>query len=756
MKGADDLRNRGEIAPALNKASDAERGALNSGYWHAYCRAQILIAKLHFDNDGLCENYRNKALEALSTAREHRLTDLLAELLCLRANSILGKEPHKARKLLDEADRAVGDNNRIMGWICLIRAELESFLGNLTLAEEALNRWELLSRDNRKTDSQDFFHIKFRLAAKQGKFRQALDNLNKALKRARGKKRLMSTGWMLKEKARCLAQIGDFHRAALEAEKSRIIFEKTNLERESFDSALLSGHLFFECREAARALGLADYVLSKADPKQYRNEYVDALQLKTRSLQILKRIVEAREFNGRFRELTAHQPQAQIVADIQDAMLYSQSGEFEHAESMMQEGFQRAKNSRAQEGILASIKVHWAQIKIDQAKHREARSLAEAALKSADKLPPKVIKDASEIIKLAEAGAPLTSLFEDLLNSKAPLELAGTAKSKDIHEAHKQLVRPLLDWTDKWPTALQEIYDFWGRGNLARFILNHRGFGEKVFHVTVEATNVNEARKWAGVLCPLVDVLTILWKGPVLSGGMAIVPVHHEYDGPGGWGYAIAAGSNMCSNEDSEDLNWSPAMGWATLLPNDAVRFLFEEARDFFEEGRMILLPALNVGCVDPGHGPMERMFNDVVNASPILSYQGNNDEAIRLSSLPLPYFPDVPLNELATIVKDEGDSLLKTRLALREWARNIKDRDKLETRALARECYERVESALRDIERKFNDLARRLNWAKLDESIHPHVFDAEKFNTRPLNPASAELAALHGELRPKSQNVGQ
>jgi hypothetical protein len=144
----------------------------------------------------------------------------------------------------------------------------------------------------------------------------------------------------------------------------------------------------------------------------------------------------------------------------------------------------------------------------------------------------------------------------------------------------------------------------------------------------------------------------------------------------------------------------------------------------------------------------MERMFNDVVNASPILSYQGNNDEAIRLSSLPLPYFPDVPLNELATIVKDEGDSLLKTRLALREWARNIKDRDKLETRALARECYERVESALRDIERKFNDLARRLNWAKLDESIHPHVFDAEKFNTRPLNPASAELAALHGELR--------
>ena len=747
LEAARSLRDSGEIEVALKKAQDAERGALDVGDWETLCRVQVLLAELHLDKDGLCENYRNKALEALSTAREHQLTSLLAECLALRANSIMGKDPKESRRLLEQAESVVGDDLKISRWICLIQAELEHMQGDLDGVEEALRKWEALVGNNRGIDHQSFHHMKFRLEAKRGNDSEALDYLNKSLKRARSKKRWMSAGAMLHEKARYLARKGGVRRAAREAEKARETFEKARNQEAALDSALLSGHLFFECHDAERALGLADYILSQADPKQYGNMHQDALQLKTKSLQVLNRIEEAKECNRRFRESTAHIPQSLVVADIQEAMLFAQSGDYEQAEAIMKKGFERAKATHVQEEIIAAIKVHWAQIKMDQAKHREARSLAEDALRFEDKLPPKVRDEATHIAKVAEGRAPLTSLFEDLLNNPTPLKLAGTDKSKNIQEAHQELVRPLSDWTDKWPKALQEIYDFWGRGNLARYILNHRGF-PNAFHVTVEAITVEETRQWAQVLCPLVDVLTILWKGPVLSRGMALVPVHHKYEGAGGWGYAIAAGSDMRPDENSDDWNWSPAIGWATLLPKDAVKFLFDEARALFEAGRLFLLPALHVGCIDPGHGPLERMFNDVTNASPILSSQGSNSQAIRLDSLPLPYFPDVPLDELARMVIGEEDSLLKTRLALREWARNLGSRDNFETRGLMQECYERVESALSDVDRKFNELARKLKWAKQGESIHPHVFDIGKFKIEPTSPAAEELTALHGELR--------
>jgi tetratricopeptide (TPR) repeat protein len=747
LENADALRKLGETATALEKATDAEKGALGVGDWDTVCRAQILIAELHMDKSGLCARYSEKALEALSTARAHTLTSLLAECLALRANSIIQTKAKEARKLLEEAESVVCDNLKVKRWIYLIQAELEQNQGNPDKAEEKLRQWELIADSGRRVDRQSFHHIKFRLAAKRGNHSQVLHHLNRAIRIARSKKRWVSIGWMLHEKARYLAQQGNFRKAAIEAEKARQVFEKANVEERALDSALLAGHLFFECRYAERSLALADYVIQRADLDQRKNMVQDAYQLKTRCLQTLNRLDEAKEWNQRFRELVAYMPQALVVADIQDAMLSSQARDFASAEAIMKRGLERARKTGAKEEIIAAIQVHWAQIEMDQGKHHEARSLAEEALRFGDRLPFKVREDAGHIVSVAQARAPLSSVFESLLNDPAPLELAGTNKSISIQAAHKEILRPLLDWTRKWPTAIQGIYDFWGKGNLSRFILNHRGF-PNAFHVSVEASTINEARQWIQVLCPLVDVLTILWKGPILSGGMVMVPVHQDYEGPGGWGYMIAAANDMRPDEDPEDWNWSPAMGWATLLPEDAARFLFEEARGFFESGRLFLLPALHVGCIDPGHGPMERMFNEITNANPVLSSQGSNSQAISLSSLPLPYFPDAPLSELARMVEGEGDSLLETRRALRSWAKHLADRDHFETQDVIRECYERVESALRNVERKFNDLARKLEWAKLGGNIHSYIFDAARFDTEPKNLVAAELTALHSELR--------
>ncbi|MFC1716618.1 hypothetical protein ACFL6S_23320 [Candidatus Poribacteria bacterium] len=747
LKSAENARESGELDVALTKAEDAEKGALDSGDWKTVCRAQILQAELHLDKGGICDSYRNMALQALLTARENNITSLIAECLALRANSIMGTDPQDAGELLEEAESVVQEDNRkIRRWIYLISAEHAQKLGQLEKANEALQKWETLAKPGERIDRQNFHHLRFRLAARQGDHGKAMSHLNQALRRARLKKRWASLGWMLREKARYLTQREELKRAAREADKSREAFEKSGIEREMFDSALLSGHLFFECRDAERALALADYVLLKVDPSKYDNITQDALQLKTRSLQVLNRIDEAHEWNQRFREHVAQKVQALVVADIQDAMLAAQAGNYDRAETLMKVSLDRARKTGAQEEIRAAIKFHWAQIKMDQAQYREARSLAESALRVAEKLPLKIQEDAAHIVQVAERRAPLTSIFEDLLNNPAPLKLAGTDQSCSLQAAHQEIIQTVLEWTEKMPKGLQGLYDFWGRGNFTRFILNHRGFPD-AFHVTVEVTTVNEARQWTLALCPLVDVLTILWKGPLLAEVMTLVPMHVDYSGPGGWGYSVTAGTRMRLDEKSQDWNWVPAMGMASLLPEDAAEFLFGEARAFFEAGRLFLFPAPNVGCIDEGHGPLERMFNDITNAVPFLSSHGNNRRAVSLDLLPLPYFPNIPISELAEVVAGEEDSLLETRRALHSWAQNLANRDQVETRDVMRQCYDRVEFSLREVQRKFGALARKLDWAREDGTIHSYVFDVEEFSIEPKSLAAAELAALHDEL---------
>ena len=747
LESAEALRDAGEIGAALRNAGEARQGALSSGDWMTLCRTQLLLSELYLERAGICAECRDASLEALSTAREHGLTSLLAECLARHANSIMGKEPGSARDLLEEAEGVIGENPVVARWILLIRAELECMLGNLSEAQEALSSWDESAGGNRRVDRQSYHHMAFRLAVRCGDHSVALDSLSRALRRAREKKRWASVGWMLHEKARYLAQQGDLQRAAREAEKAMKTFENIELERGILESAMLSGHLHMERRNAERALALADYLLSMVNPSKDDDMHQGSLQLRTKALQTLGRIKEAQDTNAEFRRVAAHKPQALLVADLQDAMLLAESGEYSRAEALILACLDRACKLQVADEIVAAIKVHWAHVKMDLAQYREARTLAEDALGFSDRLPDSVRHDASHIASVAKARAPLTSVLEDLVNHPSPLEIAGTGDAKTIRQAHQELVLPLLDWIDAWPRAAQGIYDCWGRGNLARYVLNHRGF-ESAFHVAVEATTVNEARAWARALCPLTDVLTILWKGPILDEGMILVPARRDEIGVGGWGYSLALGDQMRPDQDTDDWDWSPAIGLATLLPEDAVRFLFEESRDLFQAGRLFLLPALHVGCIDPGHGPVERMFNDITNASPVLSSQGGNGQSSDLASLPLPFFPDVPLSELARVIAGEEESLLRTRLELREWARTLGDPESFETRSARQECYERVEVALRGVEREFRCLVRRLPWTQTEATLRSHVFEATAFEAEPVGLAGHELAALHGDLR--------
>lgn len=748
LQSAKDLRDSQMYEASLKNALAAERGALDAGDWETLCRARLLLTQLHLDKGGFGEkSYAEMALQALLTARRYDLTSLLPECLLERANSIMGTNREEARELLKEAEDAVGDNLEIRKWLYLYLAELELSEFKLDKAEEALAKWEELVGDNSEVDRQFIHHMRFRLETENGNYDKALKYLDMAINQSSSEKRPINVGYMLEDKANFMARSGNIHEAALAAEEARKVFEQLDVKPDALKAALLAGHLFLESKNAERSLGLADRVLSKVNSVEYEKLYHDAIQLKTKSLQFLNRIEEALESNKLFRNSVGHRQEAFIFPDIQDAMLRAQAGEYEEAEAVIKKSLERAKETNAQKEIIEVIKVHWAQIKMAQAKYCDAKKLAEEVVESSEILPPDLKKNADIIVKIAENRAPLTSMYDDLLNHPEPLKLAGTSNRRTIQEAHKEIVRPLLEWTDIWPEALQEIYDFWGRANFRRYILNHRGF-KYSYHVTVEATTVAEARLWAKVLCPLVDVLTILWKGPVLN-CISKVPVSCDYKDLVGCGYAIT-GSIVKPKRNLDDANWFPAIGFASLLPRDAVDFLFREARGFFESGSLFLIPAPNVGCIDNGHGPIERMFNNVVNASPFLSQAGNNNQSLTFGAIPLPYFPDVPLNELATMTNGEGDSLLKTRQCLREWAIILGDRDKRETRDIMVQMHEKIKLALSEVTERFNGLAGKLKWSKQEGDINSYSADVNKFElaTPVDHPAgTGQLVELSNDL---------
>lgn len=166
------------------------------------------------------------------------------------------------------------------------------------------------------------------------------------------------------------------------------------------------------------------------------------------------------------------------------------------------------------------------------------------------------------------------------------------------------------------------------------------------------------------------------------------------------------------------------------------VKLLIEQAIPFWEK----LPPRVHFG-------PLERMFNDAVNAVPYLSGVGSNGDARSLSSFPLPYFPEIPLNELAIMIDGEEESLLQTRLELRSWAKSIAGEEATPGREMEHDLRDRIDGGLRALERRYADIGRRLEWASAAGAIRSYALRPERLEIEPKNMAAAELVALHSEL---------
>lgn len=344
-------------------------------------------------------------------------------------------------------------------------------------------------------------------------------------------------------------------------------------------------------------------------------------------------------------------------------------------------------------------------------------STTEDAIASLDRIPN--VPDGSQnrkdnLLKRIKACRDVRDRYSLLAHDPSPLAAAGTDRSSDIHEANASVISPLLDW---WTTArasslpeardrnLAVLYDYWGRGNLFRILLNLRGY-KHTFNLVLEVHSLDEVRRAVRMFAMLTDVLVLLWKGPVFSGRvLTIVPALNGVQG--GSGYVISGSAYQTPT--SED--WFLATAYGSFLPNEVIAFLTGEALPLLKLGRLLVVPAVGVACVSAGHGPIESLFAEVCNATPMLGHSKNE--------FPLgyiPYFPDAPIEAMADVIAGNEKTLRRLQSLLLRRTRELSPhRDES---GAVRELEFEIVDALAELKDRQRRTSRKEGWSIADEAL--------------------------------------
>ena len=256
-----------------------------------------------------------------------------------------------------------------------------------------------------------------------------------------------------------------------------------------------------------------------------------------------------------------------------------------------------------------------------------------------------------------------------LRSEKKPLAWAGTEGAKTLQEAHQWVLGILVDWWDGIGEKMAPcgVYGMWGEANYGRMLLNHRAFRNKAFHLCVEICSVREARLACRMLSPICDCLTLLWKGPLKPAFMP-VPVPFVFEEPlRGWKARPREFWEQGARAYGTVL---PPLG-AMTIPYSIVKFYMQEARDLTIAGRLVLVPGPMVGCFGPGHDDTERMFCDVAAAEPVIKRQGERGGRHPLEMV-VPWFPAIPMRDLARLCDDHSEGLGQFRQKCLEWSSGV------------------------------------------------------------------------------------
>jgi tetratricopeptide (TPR) repeat protein len=302
-------------------------------------------------------------------------------------------------------------------------------------------------------------------------------------------------------------------------------------------------------------------------------------------------------------------------------------------------------------------------------------------------------------------------LLQFLQESDRPTNV-DNKKYGTLAAANAAVVQPLISWwddvLDTGPESIAGAYEFWGRGNFARILRNTRDYPNS-FNITLEVRTLDDVKRAIRLWGLYADFLILLWKGPTESArARMVVPL--DFEAPGGWGYMVFLGTVL--KKKGSKRRWSMGLGYGSTLPADVTAFLATEAKGFMESGRLVVVPAVGAGCINPGHGPFEQLLAESANAVPSIRWKG-------IAGTPIghiPYSPDAPFELLVEMADAESERLRKLRLLLLQRSRQMNPGGNvgLAAKTLSLE----IDDALRDLEARNSSTVRKRGLAKSKEPL--------------------------------------
>lgn len=281
-----------------------------------------------------------------------------------------------------------------------------------------------------------------------------------------------------------------------------------------------------------------------------------------------------------------------------------------------------------------------------------------------------------------------------------------------LEQANAQVMKPLLSLWDEipknYPGSAATSYDFWGRGNFARILRNTQTFPNS-FNITLEVRTLDDLKQAIRLWALYADMLLLIWKGTTQDGKLLDVLPEIICNEPGGAGYIVSI-----AEKDSSGRHLLFCMTHASLLPVEVISFLMTEARPLLAAGRLIVVPATGVGCVHPGHGPLEQLLTESANAVVGLrSSEKSNEVPIGM----MPYSPDAPFELLADIIEAQQNELRKLRRLLIRRTRELapKEAGIIANKELSLE----IDDALRDLADQQNATARKRGVSSAKEPLN-------------------------------------
>ena len=330
------------------------------------------------------------------------------------------------------------------------------------------------------------------------------------------------------------------------------------------------------------------------------------------------------------------------------------------------------------------------------------------------------------LLKLIKACRDVRDRYNLVAHDPSPLTAAGTDRISHVQGANALVISPLVDWWSETTARasssheagdqvrnLAVLYDYWGRGNLFRILLNLRGF-KHTFNLVLEVHSLDEVRRAVRMFAMLTDVLVLLWKGPVFSGRvLTIVPALNGVQGGSGYVISGSGTEHIYAYQTPKSGDWFLATAYGSFLPNDVIAFLTGEALPLLKLGRLLAIPAVGVACVSAGHGPIEGLFAEVCNATPMLK-TGHAKNEFPLGYIP--YFPDAPIQAMADVIAGNEKTLCRLQSLLLRRTRELRHHQ--EASAAARELEFEIVDALAEFKDHQHRTSRKKGWPIADEAL--------------------------------------